>query len=86
MNVSLRPRTKMGKLVVKRIIQRLGPSPRRHPTEVHTMKLLRRSILVFLPTLATAACGSSILGPHAPDRGNHAPDSGNHAPDSGNIG
>jgi len=50
------------------------------------MKLLRRSILVFLLTMATAACGSSILGPHAPDSGNHAPESGNHAPDSGNIG
>ena len=48
------------------------------------MKILRRSLLVFVLTMATAACGSSILGPHAPDSGNHAPDSGNHAPDSGN--
>ncbi len=48
------------------------------------MKTLRRSLLVLMLTIATAACGSSITGPHNPDSGNHNPDSGNHNPDSGN--
>jgi len=48
------------------------------------MKTLRRSLLVLMLTVGTAACGSSIMGPHTPDSGNHTPDSGNHTPDSGN--
>ncbi len=48
------------------------------------MKTLRRAILVFALLIGTAACGTSITGPHTPDSGNHVPDSGNHVPDSGN--
>ena len=50
------------------------------------MKTLRRSLLVLLLTVSTAACSSSILGPdtHNPDGGNHNPDGGNHNPDGGN--
>lgn len=49
------------------------------------MKTLRRSLLVMMLAVGTAACGtSSIMGPHTPDSGNHTPDSGNHTPDSGN--
>ena len=48
------------------------------------MKNLRRSILVFMVTIAMAACGPSLMGPHNPDAGNHNPDAGNHNPDAGN--
>ena len=48
------------------------------------MKTLRRALLVLFLSIGTAACGSSITGPHTPDSGNHTPDSGNHTPDSGN--
>ena len=48
------------------------------------MKTLRRLLLVATLSLATGACGQSILGPdHLPDSGTHLPDSGTHLPDSG---
>jgi predicted small lipoprotein YifL len=50
------------------------------------MKTLRRSLLVLVLTIGTAACSSSLVGPdYSPDSGNYSPDSGNYSPDSGNY-
>jgi len=47
------------------------------------MKTLRRSLFVLMLSLAPAACGTSIMGPHNPDPGQHNPDPGQHNPDPG---
>lgn len=48
------------------------------------MKILRRSLLVLLLALGTAACSNSITGPdHTPDPGVYTPDPGVYTPDPG---